>query len=487
VTGEEKDKQGEELFEDLDRFFAPIQSVDLPDLETGESPEEAAASAEAGGPSAEGTRDDEAPAGAVAEPEPEQVSFVEPQATEPDMGLLTAEGAIPSPARPTDFGPDESVPERADYGTVGEGDAWAAEETYEEGSASAPTVYISDEAVEGEPVDVEAAAEHFAASVRREGVEMDPLLAELAAEAEPRTVRVGDDDMRGPSWQEPTSEEVTPGGPRQPAGRNVPLAFLTGIGLAGIALLALWVSAAAFAVVAGLVVLVAQGELYAAMSRHHRHQPATIIGLVFGALILGAGYLKGENAMLSVFALSVMFTFIWEMATPFRARKDALGNMAMTVFGIAYVPLLAGFILVVLTVPTDGRALVLGILGLTVVYDTTAFAVGTMWGDHPLAPNVSPRKSWEGAIVASLVVFIASVVFMGSIGNISVAGAIAIAVAVALAAPIGDLSESLIKRDLALKDIGSVLPGHGGVLDRIDSGLFVAPVAFMVLRMIHAS
>ncbi|MBI2238684.1 MAG: phosphatidate cytidylyltransferase, partial [Actinobacteria bacterium] len=111
---------------------------------------------------------------------------------------------------------------------------------------------------------------------------------------------------------------------------------------------------------------------------------------------------------------------------------------------------------------------------------------GYFWGSRPFAPTVSPKKSWEGAIGATLVVIAVSV---GIVANYvdslnDVTNAVALAALVAILAPLGDLAESLLKRDLGVKDMGSVLPGHGGVLDRIDSVLFVAPAAFMFLRVI---
>ncbi|MGZ4137093.1 MAG: phosphatidate cytidylyltransferase, partial [Actinomycetota bacterium] len=267
-------------------------------------------------------------------------------------------------------------------------------------------------------------------------------------------------------------------------GRDVPAAFLTGLVLAALAVGSIAIDPAAFAVVAGLIVLWAQGELYRALQKEH-HQPATALGLVSGALILAAGYFRGEAAMLSIFALSIVATFVWYMATPESHRKGTTTNVALTVLGIAYVPLLAGYALVLLE-QTDGPALVLSVLALTFVYDTGAFVVGSWWGSRPLAPTISPKKSVEGAIGATLIVI---AVAAGAIAAwvhplTHISDAVGLAVIVAIFAPLGDLAESLLKRDLGVKDMGSVLPGHGGVLDRIDSLLFVAPAAFLFLRLI---
>jgi len=161
-----------------------------------------------------------------------------------------------------------------------------------------------------------------------------------------------------------------------------------------------------------------------------------------------------------------------------------VSNIGLTLFGLAWIPMMASPLLVILKYEPSGRALVLAVLAMVIAYDTAAFAVGSLWGDTPLAPTVSPRKSVQGAIGATFVVLIIGMVALPSIDGVGWAGAGLMAIAVALLAPLGDLAESLIKRDLGVKDMGSVLPGHGGVLDRIDSVLLVAPAALIILRMV---
>jgi len=308
------------------------------------------------------------------------------------------------------------------------------------------------------------------------------LLGELEEPAV-RTVRVGPEGLGGPSWQEPTTVEVGPDQEQGP-GRNMQMAVLTGLGLAALALIAIWIGSAVFAILAGVVVLVAQGEFYFALQKRH-YQPATALGLVAGALVMGAGYYRGEGAMLAVTVLGIFATFLWFMTVPAAHRRNVVSNIGLTVLGIVYIPLLAAYLLAVLDLP-DGRGIALAILGLTIVYDSSAFAVGYFWGSRPLAPTVSPKKSWEGAVGATLVTIAVAVGAVApSVSLLDTIGrSVGLAVVVAIFAPLGDLAESLLKRDLGLKDMGSILPGHGGVLDRIDSALFVAPAAFLFLRLI---
>ena len=353
------------------------------------------------------------------------------------------------------------------------------------------------------PGGVEAAAEHFAEAIREsgelpvisiraddeaEGIEPgpEPLGDDLASGFEqeppvPRTIKVGASDV-GPSWQEPTSAEVATEAELEPAppGRNVPMAFLVGAGLAVVGLGALAISKAAFTVVAGIIVLVAQMEMYAAVRRRNYH-PAVPVGLAFGVLTIAAAYLKGESAMLAMIALSVPFTFLWFMAMPASRRRNAVGNIAMTLFPLLYVPFLAGFLLMTLAA---SKVLMISVLGLAVGYDVAAFAIGSWFGERTLAPSISPSKTWEGLVGATLVIVLVSVVFLASLDAIgTLMRALGLAIVVSIFAPLGDLSESLMKRDLGIKDMGSILPGHGGVLDRIDSVLLVAPAAWYFFRV----
>lgn len=492
--GENKD----DLFEDLDKFFAPIQDVDWPDTTTPESerassdPHDEAADRTASLdeiqiPESERVRDepeglserldDAGPAPGDGEPDP--ASLLEPSGVARDEDDededISVETFAQSPSAYVDL-----------PGVEEDGEAELEEPMLEE----APSAEA-----------VEAAVDHFAESVRDEvdvdepdtasyiteaivPDDQDDLVAEERSAA--RTVRVGAgaEGLGGPSWQEPSTMEVGTLDERRTGGRDVPAAFLTGLVLAALAIGSIAIDPAAFAVVAGLITLWAQGELYRALQKEH-HQPATALGLVSGALLLAAAYFRGEAAMLAIFALSIVATFVWYMATPESHRKGTTTNVALTVLGIAYVPLLAGYALLLLD-ETDGPALVLSVLALTFVYDTGAFVVGSWWGSRPLAPAISPKKSVEGAIGATLIVVAvaagAIAAWVHPLTNIS--DAVGLAVIVAIFAPLGDLAESLLKRDLGLKDMGSVLPGHGGVLDRIDSLLFVAPAAFLFLRLI---
>ena len=454
--GEDHGREPGELFEDLDQFFAPLQGSDwpVPEGETGESePEDRRA----------------------VESEPEDQQVVEPEPA------IDTSAADPAPGATEDLFRESLTEEELpliedDYEVDREGET----------DTSAVTVFIDDESIAASSQDVEEAAEHFADPYGDEPIDIEQnILADLEEPGvEPVAVKVGaTEGLRGPSWQEPTSEEVGAEPAQDGSGRDVSAALLTGVAMAIVGALALAAGRGPFAIVTGLVVLAAQAEFYGVITRRH-HQPATALGLVGGALILAGGYFHDEMGIFAMFALSTAATFVWFMSTPVQHRVNVVSNIGLTLFGLAWIPMMASPLLVILKYEPSGRALVLAVLAMVIAYDTAAFAVGSLWGDTPLAPTVSPRKSVQGAIGATFVVLIIGMVALPSIDGVGWAGAGLMAIAVALLAPLGDLAESLIKRDLGVKDMGSVLPGHGGVLDRIDSVLLVAPAALIILRMV---
>jgi phosphatidate cytidylyltransferase len=525
VPDDREREEGEELFEDLDKFFAPIQDVDWPEPS---APQRHEPEPEPGGGGAEpsGESSQLAPETAAAapsfdataggdEPPSDRAPTPEPSAPPAPFGGAPSEEELEEREELEGEEEDELEGEEAEEEPAGVGSFLFEQEAEEydvldeeeqegpgedEGAAELEEPEPEEEAPDLEAV--EAAAEHFASSVRdevaqevglpeapdvsarTEEIAVAELLGDEAAEPEgARTVRVGPEGLGGPSWQEPTAVEVG-AEPERRGPRELPTRFLTGLILAGLAIGAVFLGEGPFAIFAGLVVLFAQGELYLALQKRH-YQPATALGLVAGALILGAGYYRGEGAMLAVTALATFASFLWYMTVPAPHRRNVASNVALTVLGIAYIPLLAAYALAVLKLP-DGQELAVSIIGLTFAYDTAALIVGSWWGSRPLSPNVSPKKSIEGAVGATFVTVIVAiglvspnVTLLDTIGR-----SVGLAVVVAIFAPLGDLAESLLKRDLGMKDMGGILPGHGGVLDRIDSVLFVAPAAFIYLRLI---
>ena len=203
------------------------------------------------------------------------------------------------------------------------------------------------------------------------------------------------------------------------------------------------------------------------------------------AVIMAGAYNRGEAAALFGVFLAMALVLPWYMAAPPKVRKGTVMNVGATLLGVIYVPFLASFALIILRIPGDaGRNLLLTLLGLTVLYDVCAYAIGSLWGNRPLAPTISPKKSWEGAVGATFVLLLVALAIVPSVEPFTAARAVGLALVIAVAAPLGDLVESALKRDLGLKDMGSLLPGHGGVLGRVDSILFAAPAAWYFIRLV---
>lgn len=407
----------------------------------------------------------------------------------------------------------QDVPEEAGTGATDEEALGAEFGMFEEAVSPEEPIEVLDEAAgvwtspdeeqppgtEAEEPDleaVEAAAEHFAEGMRStpEEVEAD-LLADLEADQpERRTVSVEPANTGGPaevppetapSWQEPgmavaETEEVSP--PPSLPGRNVVAAFTTGLILAVLALALLAWGKVPFAVLATAVILLGQGELYAVMRMRGR-QPATALGLVAGLVTVTGGYAAGEPGVLLGVALAMMTSVLWYMAAPHEARKGTTIDVGATLLGVAYVPFLASFGLVMLREDV-GSNLLLAVVGLTVLYDILAYAIGSLWGNRALAPTISPSKSWEGAVGATLGILLVAIALVPSVEPFTPTKAVGLALLIAIFAPIGDLVESAIKRDLGVKDMSSILPGHGGILDRIDSILFTLPGAWYFIRLV---
>jgi phosphatidate cytidylyltransferase len=307
-----------------------------------------------------------------------------------------------------------------------------------------------------------------------------------AGERRPRTVRVGEpESMSGPTWEEPTSQVVTrePTGPRVSEGRNLPAAILTAVVLAAALLVSVFVAPWLFTIVAGAVVLLGQFELYTTMQRRGL-RPASALGLVVGGLMAAGAYFRGEPALLSFVGLGLIASFLWVMASPPKAREGAVANVGTTMLGMLYAPFLACYYVLILVNVESGRSVMLAVLGLTFLYDAGAYFFGSFWGSRALAPTISPKKSWEGLLGATVIVYALAIAVLPAVGPLTLGSAVGLATVVVVFAPLGDLAESMIKRDLGVKDMGSVLPGHGGILDRIDSALFVGIAAFYFLRLV---
>jgi len=266
-----------------------------------------------------------------------------------------------------------------------------------------------------------------------------------------------------------------------PRGRNLPVAIVTGVALGGILIGALFWNIVAFTALVTVAVLIALAELYRVLAVQRGLKPAQTVGFA-GALVLVIGTAwRGTVALSFGLAAVTIVAFLWYLVDPERER--VLENVAATLLGIVYVPLFAAHVIAMAKLP-HGPSVTIVFFGLAVFYDVGAYAAGSLWGRRLIAPQVSPSKSWEGAAGATVLVFVLAMTVAPLFRGMDRAVAAGLAAVVVVLAPMGDFAESLLKRDLGVKDMGGLLPGHGGMLDRIDALLFVAPFAYWYLRAV---
>jgi len=265
-------------------------------------------------------------------------------------------------------------------------------------------------------------------------------------------------------------------------GRNLPVAIGVGVSLGIIVLASLLWRKQGFLGVVIVASCFALWELRDGLGRGRINVP--LVPSVVGAVtMLTVSFTDGGQALTVAFGLTCISLLFWRL---FDGPQDAIRDIAGGIFVAAYVPFLASFSMLMLAAP-DGARRIIVFIGVTICSDIGGFAVGVLFGRHPMAPSISPKKSWEGAAGSALACVIGGVVAVTVLlGGHWWAGA-ALGLAMAVTATVGDLTESTIKRDLGIKDMGSILPGHGGFMDRIDSLLLSAPVAWVLLTVLVPS
>jgi phosphatidate cytidylyltransferase len=276
-----------------------------------------------------------------------------------------------------------------------------------------------------------------------------------------------------PASQEPAE----PSHAKKNAGRNLRAAIGVGVGLGVVIIAALFVVKAVFVGVVAAAVVVGLWELTSRFDERKKIRAPLVPLAVGGAAMVVAGYLRGAEGAWVAMALTSLAVLVWRMTEP---PQDYLRDVTAGVFAAFYVPFLATFVSMMLAAH-DGPWRVFTFLLLTVVSDTGAYAVGWRFGSHKLAPRISPGKTREGLIGAVTFAMAAGALathFL--IDNAQWWQGLLLGLAVAVSATLGDLGESMIKRDLGIKDMGTLLPGHGGIMDRLDSLLPTAPVVWLL-------
>ena len=254
--------------------------------------------------------------------------------------------------------------------------------------------------------------------------------------------------------------------------------IITGLVLAALAIVLVVHGGLIFFLVMAALALVGLNEFYR-LTRMYR--PLPLAGFLGVALMVSMAWFFSPHAVFGAVCAGVLFTALVGLSAG--PKPGITVRMAVTLLGMLYIGL--GFSAVLLIRPMDSSGLILLIVVFgTWAGDTMAYFTGRFFGATPMAPVLSPKKTWEGfaggAISAVLVVM-----FLGLYSApLHAGGSFLVGVTVAVAGPLGDLFESLIKRDVQIKDSGRGIPGHGGVLDRFDALIFTAVAAYFVLTLV---
>jgi phosphatidate cytidylyltransferase len=260
------------------------------------------------------------------------------------------------------------------------------------------------------------------------------------------------------------------------AGRNLPAAIGVGLGLGAVIIGCLFLYRPSFAVLVAIAVAYASYELSRAITAADVHV-ALVPVLVGGVATLAAAWARGPDGLVVGILLSACGVLIWRIGD---GAHGYFRDISASFLVLLYVPALAGFA-VLMVHADDGAARILAFAATVVCSDTGGYASGVLFGRHPLAPIVSKAKTWEGFAGSLLFCGIAGVLFLTLTFHQGWWQGLLFGAAICLTATLGDLGESMIKRDLGVKDMGTLLPGHGGLMDRLDSMLPCAAVAYLLL------
>ncbi|MFF4359692.1 phosphatidate cytidylyltransferase [Streptomyces sp. NPDC001604] len=282
----------------------------------------------------------------------------------------------------------------------------------------------------------------------------------------------------------PDAPQPAPRPQKKSAGRDLGAAIGVGVALGVVIIASLFIVKAVFVGVVAVAVVVGLWELTSRLQERKGIKAPLVPLALGGAAMVVAGYVRGAEGAWVAMALTALAVLVWRMTDP---PEGYLKDVTAGVFAAFYVPFLATFVALMLAAG-DGPWRVLTFLLLTVVSDTGAYAVGWRFGSHKLAPRISPGKTREGLLGAVTFAMVAGALCMQFlIDDGAWWQGLILGLAVAASATLGDLGESMIKRDLGIKDMGTLLPGHGGIMDRLDSLLPTAPVVWLLMVLFVGS
>lgn len=273
------------------------------------------------------------------------------------------------------------------------------------------------------------------------------------------------------------------------AGRDLPAAIMVGVALAAAVVLTLLYWNWGFVLLITAMLVLGTIELHDALKRIGMNSAlwpimvgtvAVMCGSYAAAAHQGPSTLPWHSVLLGLLGSTVLAALIWRMPG---GAAGYVKDTAASLFTIGYIPLLGSFASLILAAP-NGAAKMSTLLLTVMAVDTGGYAVGARLGRHPMAPTISPKKTWEGMAGSVLLASVVAVLLTVYVLNAPWWIGLVLAFCIVAAATCGDLIESLIKRDVGIKDMSSFLPGHGGMMDRLDSMLGCAPAAWLIIFLL---
>lgn len=270
------------------------------------------------------------------------------------------------------------------------------------------------------------------------------------------------------------------------AGRDLPAAITSAVVLIGAILLSLLFAKVAFMAIVAAAAIVAVWELHRGLAAKGIDTPREPL-MVGGAAMVVVAYFWGTGPLVTVTAVAALVTMLWLLR---RGVEGYVRDASAAIFTLVYVPFLGSFVALLLAeggttgggLGDHGVQAIVAFIGVTIASDIGGYVAGVLFGRHQMAPVISPKKSWEGfagSVLFCVVAGWALVVFLLD-GDWWIG--VCLGLAAALMATLGDLCESVMKRDLGIKDMSQIIPGHGGLMDRLDSLLATAAPIWLILH-----
>jgi len=239
-----------------------------------------------------------------------------------------------------------------------------------------------------------------------------------------------------------------------------------------------------------LIITVLCLEEFYSLIKSENLSPSKLLGIIIGSLMfLSVSLVSAELIEFKYLYLNVpliLLVFIFEL---YRKSKNNLANISHTIIGVLYIALplaiLNFYYNYEFAAGKSNYSVLLGFFILVWIHDVGAYLVGSLIGRHKLFERISPKKTWEGSIGAAIICLVTASFLPGILNELSTTNWIIIAAIIVVFGTLGDLTESMIKRNLNRKDSGKLLPGHGGILDRFDAVLFASPAVFIYLMLIN--